>query len=423
MKKSLLVLLLITASVFILPTVSHAAIQQDTDGYYMIATSSDLKEFTELVRSGYLIANAKLMNDIVLSGDQSPCDWTEVGQIGPNNNREYLGTLDGKGYAINGLYIKGSGLVGILGTTGVIKNLTITGNIMSTQSSTGAFAGTCKGKIINCVNKADITSSSSLAGGIAGSTSNTEEKTTVIINCLNSGKISANGGAVGGIVGALSSNNKIENCVNIGDIFSSSSSGFGGIAVNAFVGSAIENCVNTGNISCIADEASQWVTSPADKNIGGIVGSSSSAIKSCVSTGNVYVTQPDQNKTYRTSQYIGGIAGKYSDGNPDNCFWFKGAATSPDHGVGGNGSYDVGTDEGTTAADAVNKLPVGAIMLDSYEKEGYSFELTATAYPTESEQAKSLALAASEVLTLMPAALKNAEKATVTTAGTAGTEY
>lgn len=419
MKKSFLVLLLITVSVFIQPTVSHAAIQQDTDGYYMIAASSDLKEFTELVNSGYLIANAKLMNDIVLSGDQGHCDWTEVGQIGPNNSREYLGTLDGKGYAINGLYINGSGLVGFLGTTGVIKNLTITGHIQSTKSSTGAFAGTCKGKIMNCVNKADITTTSSIVGGIAGSTEAQEEKTVVIINCFNSGKISADGGAIGGIIGSLSPNCGMENCVNIGDVSSMSSSGIAGIVGNANDKSFVFNCVNTGTVN--SSTSSKW---GGASNVGGVTGSLGGEIKNCVSTGNVIAAPHPDDTSNNTGNYIGGIVGRSNSAAViTNCHWFKGAAISPNHGVGGDGSYDVGTDEGTTAADAVNKLPVGAIILDSYEKEGYSFELTATAYPTESEQAKSLALAASEGLTLTPAALKNSEKATVTTVGTAGTEY
>ena len=85
MKKALLALLLFSAFMFVLPAASDAAIQQDTDGYYLLATSSDLKEFKELVDSGYLIAKGKLTNDIVLSSDQAPCDWTDVGPIGPSS--------------------------------------------------------------------------------------------------------------------------------------------------------------------------------------------------------------------------------------------------------------------------------------------------------------------------------------------------
>lgn len=95
MKKLLLSTLLAALLCASFTAVSYAAIERDADGFYKISTSDDLKEFTELVNSGYLIANAKLMNDIVLSSDQNPCDWTAVGPIGPNANREYLGILDG----------------------------------------------------------------------------------------------------------------------------------------------------------------------------------------------------------------------------------------------------------------------------------------------------------------------------------------
>lgn len=427
MKKALLALLLFSAFMFVLPAASDAAIQQDTDGYYLLATSSDLKEFKELVDSGYLIAKGKLTNDIVLSSDQAPCDWTDVGPIGPSSSREFLGVLDGQGYAIKGLYLEGkssnTALVGILGAAGVIKNLTVSGHIKSTNSSTGAFAGTCHGSIINCVNNAEITTSASLVGGIAGSVDKNDDDDTIsIINCLNTGKITADGGAVAGIAGSLGAGCKLENCVNTGDVNSTSSTGIGGIVGNMNDDSAVANCVNTGDVAA-STPSSKW---GGANNVGGITGSASrnTTITNCVSTGNVTATPHPDDTSGRTGTYIGGILGKATGENTVNCSWFKDSTISPNHGIGGTGSYDAGSDEGTTSFDKKEKLPVSAILLDSYVKTGHTFELTATAYPAESEQAAALAVTAAEGLELTPAALKSGEETTLTVAaGTAGTEY
>ena len=416
---------------FVLPAASDAAIQQDTDGYYLLATSSDLKEFKELVDSGYLIAKGKLTNDIVLSSDKAPCDWTEVGPIGPSSSREFLGVFDGQGYAIKGYYVKDTtkkfnGFIGRLGTSGIVKNLTISGMVETGAVTVGVFVGSNYGKIANCTNMASLTTTGTIAGGIAGQNYSDGDNVSVIINCLNYKTVTGSN-AVGGILGALSANCRVENCVNTGRIFSPSGagSGLGGIAGNTF-GGVIKNCVNTGEVSGIPLAKTQWGTSPCDKNVGGIAGSSSSAISNCVSIGNVTIAPLISDDTdYRVSQYIGAVAGK-STGTVENCSWFKDSAISPEHGIGGAGSYGTGSDEGTTSRDKKEKLPVSAILLDSYVKTGHTFELTATAYPAESEQAAALAVTAAEGLKLTPppAELKSGEKTTFTvTEGTAGTEY
>ena len=223
MKKALLVLLLFSAFMFVLPAASDAAIQQDTDGYYLLATSSDLKEFKELVDSGYLIAKGKLTNDIVLSSDKAPCDWTEVGPIGPSGilgkpDREFLGILDGQGYAIKGLYVKETsnkfnGFICKLGIGGIVKNLTITGTFETGNSTSGVIVGKNYGEIINCTNMANLTvKGAAIVGGISG------QNYGSIINCFNSGAIIGGDSSTGGIAGILSSNCSIINCVNTGNV-------------------------------------------------------------------------------------------------------------------------------------------------------------------------------------------------------------
>lgn len=332
------------------------------------------------------------------------------------------------GYAIKGFCINNkvgnTGLVGFLGETGVIKNLTITGHIQSngsTLSNVGAFVGQCKGKIMNCVNHAEITTSAGTVGGIAGSSNKAAEMTTSIKNCMNTGKITAEGGAVGGIIGSLLANTGIENCVNAGDINSPSStsqSGIAGVVGNVSDKSSyVFNCVNTGTIYA----STTWKWGGAS-NVGGIAGSLSGKVTDCVSTGNV-IAIPNPDAPDKTGKYVGGIVGELK-GTVANCFWLKDAAVSPDHGIGGAGNYTVGTDEGTSSADMAEKLPAAAILLDTYVKVGHTFALTATAYPTASAAASDLVVTGAEGLKLSPSDIKNSLANIMTVvAGTVGATY
>ena len=251
-------------------------------------------------------------------------------------------------------------------------------------------------------------------GGISG------QNYGSIINCFNSGAIIGGDSSTGGIAGILSSNCSIINCVNTGNV-TGKHDNTAGIAGSIQSGSAVKNCVNTGDITA-ATPTNQYNLA---KYVGGIVGGCSASVSNCVSTGNVTASSFIDEKTsteYKPS-YIGGVVGELT-GTTENCSWFKDSAISPAHGIGGAGSYDAGSDEGTTSLDKKEKLPVSAILLDSYVKTGHTFELTATAYPAESEQAAALAVTAAEGLKLTPAELKSGEKTTFTvTEGTAGTEY
>lgn len=411
-------LVMTIAAAFLSPAASFAAMKQDASGYYEITSSADLKEFTELVSDGYLVAKGKLMNDVVLSSDAAPCDWgAEVGPIGPSSSREFVGVLDGRGHSIKGLYIDAStspqGLIGQLGAKGIVRNLSVYGSIKTTSGFCAGVVGICSGVIANCKNYVNLAGTYSMMGGVAGSC----EESGVIKNCVNNGKIvSSSGGAVGGIAGVT--NGKLSNCVNNGYISASDTAG--GIAGNSSSSSGvISGCVNTGDIETFA--TSKWGGS---SNVGGIAGNNSGKIANCASTGNVTAHKYSDDNT-RTGKYVGGIIGNNdSTAVVSGCNWLKTASISPDHAIGGEGDYTVGSDSGAVSKDKAASIPVKAITLDSYVKAGHSFSLTAYAFPKASAQARNLKITTPDGLVLDVKALSS-DAATVCTvaAGVTGTTY
>ena len=113
----------------------------------------------------------------------------------------------------------------------------------------GGIAGSSSdGKIVNCTNTGEISSASILKNDRIGGIIG-QFYNTIIENCINSGKVSGDS-SVGGICGRNSAyNSKIINCLNIGDIKGNSSiGGISGGSVSSSSPLEIENCVNSGLI-------------------------------------------------------------------------------------------------------------------------------------------------------------------------------
>lgn len=167
--------------------------------------------------------NYILMNDI----DLSSMTFHPKGSY----SSPFNGTFDGNGFTIKLGNINSSyqnrGLFGEIGSTGVVKNLNLTGqyiqNYVDDYSYVGAIAAKNYGTIINCCSYVDLNSSGvadntpkmTYTGGIAGYNNGT------ISHCFVNATIygaSYNEGT-GGIVGNNSGNNaKIENCIYISKI-------------------------------------------------------------------------------------------------------------------------------------------------------------------------------------------------------------
>ena len=79
------------------------AIEQDTDGYYLIGTVQDWKDFAALVQSIPAI-NARMTADVDLGDDQ-----TVIGSPRNGGNLWYQGTFDGEGHTLTIAYNNTSG--------------------------------------------------------------------------------------------------------------------------------------------------------------------------------------------------------------------------------------------------------------------------------------------------------------------------
>ncbi len=128
---------------------------------------------------------------------------------------------------------------GIAGRSfGTLSNCTVAagGSVSGTSYSVGGVAGCAEGALFKCFNGADVTGDSAV-GGVAGEANNT---TT---NCQNGGAVRAHG-SVGGVAGiALGA---LSDCCNSGAVVSVSGEDAGGIAATAQ--GSLYRCINRGSV-------------------------------------------------------------------------------------------------------------------------------------------------------------------------------
>ena len=172
---------------------------------------------------------------------------------------EFAGNFDGQGFEIQNIYIApSSGYASLIKKAGgEIKNLGITGEIISQNSYAAAFCGMINSNsniasslsLINCYNKANITSLGGTVGGLIGEESIID---ITILNCFNSGNITSTGYG-GGLIGYGGKGSiSIYNSYNVGDVSSKNAGGLiGGKYHN--VTTIIQNSYSYANIEGVGD--------------------------------------------------------------------------------------------------------------------------------------------------------------------------
>lgn len=327
---------------------------------YEIATADDLIEFAKKVNGGREgvggdpDACAVLTDDIDLEGSEDN-QWLSIGLDG--SGRNYIGTFDGQGLTISGLYINTTsntrGLFGYVGEGGTVTNLIVKGTVVSSGSAAygdGGIVGDNAGTVSNCVSDVAVKSGYNV-GGVVG----WNRDTGIITNCTNNGTITgtSNDVFVGGVVGTNCGT--VQNCTNNGTVETATYAG-GVVGVNF---GTVSGSYNTKNVAGVT--------------AGGVVGANSYAnvsgkVTSCYNTGtvtgtttaggvvgeNIYGTSPGTPGTV-TSCYnigkvtapsegatIGGVVGANSNGTingtVNGCYFLVGTAAS---GVGDNSSTNV----------------------------------------------------------------------------------
>ncbi len=241
------------------PFYKHPVLQENPEGGdgtaahpYEIKTATQLETFRDIVNdeNGQTAdpdAHAKLMNNIDLSSvcSKEKGNWTPIG----NDAHQYIGTFDGNGKTISGLYIAGDdddqGLFGYLDQGGTVQNLSVSGTVNSSGDYVGGVAGDNSGTVTNCAFSGSV-SGSWFVGGVVG-----YNYSGTVTGCIFSGSGSVTGVTgssyyVGGVVGYSSGGASVTNCYNTGEV--SGGEDVGGV-VGYNISSTVENCYNTGNVS------------------------------------------------------------------------------------------------------------------------------------------------------------------------------
>lgn len=206
-----------------------------------IATADEFIAFT----NGDAAASAVLTADIDLG------EWTTAFTDG------FSGTLDGNGHSVTYTKTNPAGnfhsLIKLLNEGGVIKNLTVKGQMTFTAARTynAPFVYENHGTIENCVNEMTITHTGTkncqYNAGI------TAKNFGLVKNCVNNGDISVRNYA-GGIV-AQNLGGTVSGCVNNGSVTATNVAGYAG-GIVAAIGAArsadvnlIEACTNNGAVT------------------------------------------------------------------------------------------------------------------------------------------------------------------------------
>ena len=210
------------------------AIEQDTDGYYLIGTVQDWKDFAALVQSIPAI-NARMTADVDLGDDQ-----TVIGSPRNGGNLWYQGTFDGEGHTLTIAYNNTSGELFttpfslIQGAT--IKNLHLDGTVNTVYAYGGSVASIGRGSntLKNIWNS--VTSVCTMVGwvqmgalfGVLDSGASMD-----VSDCLFTGSMSHNGAYSGYFTGCYGPGPKVSNCLVLGEF--TGGYGFNGSFTNCYL--------------------------------------------------------------------------------------------------------------------------------------------------------------------------------------------
>lgn len=244
----------------------------------------------------------------------------------------FNGVFLGENFRIDNLYVNASGDAGFIGRGdgSCVKQLTISGTVISESGSAGGICGRNYTEIYlqGCKNYANILAKEASAGGIAG------YGTGTIDGCINYGNVQSLGsdrpnatyvnGNAGGIIGGGTGNSIIKNCCNYGDISSNISAG--GIRGYQYASNInITNSSNEGSIQgkkfsggILAENVAGGATISNSYNLGDVKGEDILGgligYKYWNTTINIYNSYNIGNVRGSVANKTGGILGLYNGG-------------------------------------------------------------------------------------------------------------
>ena len=270
---------------------------------YLLTDIYGLQGVGSLLSTRFALAND--ISATVTSAWNAGAGFTPIG----NASAKFFGTIDGKGFAINGLTINRPdatgpiGLVGVLGAIGnnygEVKNLTLASATISGNSQVGAIVGLMDNGILNSVSAAGtVTGAGSAVGGLVGQinsgglyTSDSSvtvsgndkvggllgvNMTGLVDHSRASGNVTSAADYVGGLVGYIGD--------KTGTVDTSSASGDGTSTGGDYLGGLVG--ANDGG-RILTSSSSSNVTSVDGSYIGGLVGSNVGTVQFSNASGSV----------------------------------------------------------------------------------------------------------------------------------------
>lgn len=225
-----------------------------------------------------------LGSDLNMSG----VSFTPIGA----SQKTFNGIFDGNEHIISNLNTGSGtyrGVFGYVGEAGTVKNLVIDNTCtINGQSLSGGIARSNSGTILNCINKANVSTSAQTCGGIVGSNKGT------VSGCINYGNITGSYN-VGGIVGTNSTGTtSIVNCTNYGTILSQT--GYAGGIVGNYQSGTINGNYTYGDVTTTNAEKNTFHTGAIIGSYDGVNSINNNYYDMCVTvTVNSYVYSFESN--------------------------------------------------------------------------------------------------------------------------------
>ena len=300
------------------------------DGFMWVKDGEQLQAMNSNLSGNYAFRNS-----IDLNATADPD--VKFNSVGLNDKDGFIGTLDGLGYEVYGLYInEASADTGLFAKTdgATIRNFNlISGSITSNAENAGAVVGNANNTVIeNVKNTINVTGANNV-GGIIGTGTN-----VTLNGVVNAGAIKGNSN-VGGLAGSLTAGSTLKGeSYNLGDIKGTVNN------IGGLVGSASHSTI--GNKTGFQMYNHLDVT--GGYNVGGIVGNleDGSTVQNVYNDGTVKATDKIESEyNYHTGK---------SSNLPNNATFENGIATVTVDiaNVGGI----VGNSDGNTKANTINNV-------------------------------------------------------------------
>lgn len=280
---------------------------------YLIKTAADLMQLANACNSGTSATTAshyagvyfRQISDIDMSGVENfyGIATAPLAQSTATNKWSFQGIYDGSGYRIKNMTIKG-----LLYKDDGSVNTSTTAN--GSRRYVGLFGVLDKNaKVTNVIIDASCSVNAyAYAGGVVGY-SNTG---CVVENCINYATVYTHDDYAGGIVGYSNTDSKVSNCANYGNI-TASDDYLGGVVgcfnTTSTKTGGVYNCFNAGKIEGCGTYA------------GGIAGRSSYGdVDNCANVGMVKCYQFNTINSAFSQKNVGGIVGDANYAKVSNCF-------------------------------------------------------------------------------------------------------